>query len=95
MYGWVQLIMSGSFLDEFPQQLGKWLILNTILPIAVITLLRSLGSKILLQYRLRQLPLINGLGPFESTQKAKQNFLFNAQGLLDDGFTKVSYCSPP
>ncbi|RYP11131.1 hypothetical protein DL765_007880 [Monosporascus sp. GIB2] len=80
--------MLGSFLDEIPQQLSTRLIVNFILPIAAIALIRSLGSKILLHYRLRQLPLINGLGPFESSQKAKQNFLFNAQGLLEDGFKK-------
>lgn len=87
--------MFGDFVEKLhqklPQKLDTPLIINVILSIAAIALIRALAISILRQYRLRKLPLVNGVGVFESSQKAKQNFLFNAEGLLENGFTKVSY----
>ncbi|KAI9037685.1 cytochrome P450 [Aspergillus affinis] len=82
--------MLSNLLSEFPGQLSTVLVLNLVLPIAVITLIRPFAQKLLFQFRLRSLPLINDPGLFQSGNQSKQTFLWNAQGLLDEGFTKAS-----
>lgn len=77
------------------QHPGARLAINFILTIAAITLIRRIGSRCLAKYRLRALPLVNGHGLFESDKRSKENFFFNAQSLLDDGYAKVSYPNLP
>ena len=83
--------MLDIFLSESLQHPGTWLAVNFIVTIAVIALVRAIGSRCLAKYRLRALPLVNGPGLFESDKASRENFLFNAQSLLDDGYAKVSY----
>ncbi|PLB44097.1 cytochrome P450 [Aspergillus steynii IBT 23096] len=82
--------MLSELLTEFPGQLSTRLALNVILTITVIALIRPFSQKLLLQYGLRKLPLINGPGLFQSANQSKQTFIWNAQELLDEGFTKAS-----
>jgi hypothetical protein len=85
--------MLDIFLSESLQHPGTRLAVNFIISIAAIALVRVIGSRCLAKYRLRALPLVNGLGLFESDKRSRENFLFNAQSLLDDGYAKVSYSS--
>ena len=85
--------MFDTFLSEALQHPGTQLAVNFIISIAVIALFRVIGSRILAKYRLRALPLVNGIGVFESDKRSNENFMFNAQSLLDDGYAKVSYSS--
>nr|A0A455LM27.1 RecName: Full=Cytochrome P450 monooxygenase atnM; AltName: Full=Arthripenoid biosynthesis cluster protein M [Arthrinium sp.]AYO60886.1 cytochrome P450 monooxygenase AtnM [Arthrinium sp.] len=77
-------------LSESLQHPGTRVAVNIIISIAAIALVRVIGSRWLTQYHLRALPLVNGLGLFESGKRAKGSFLFNAQGLLDEGYAKSS-----
>lgn len=81
----------GALADTlFSLQNNRWLAVSTILPLAAVLLGRSFFQSIVLRWRLRSLPLINSWG-FSPSDRAKklQAFLFNADGLIREGFTKV------
>ncbi|KAF2130677.1 putative cytochrome P450 monooxygenase [Dothidotthia symphoricarpi CBS 119687] len=82
--------MLDIFLSELLQHQGTRLAVEFIISIAAIALVREIGSRCLAKYRLRALPLVNGLGLFESDKRSRESFLFNAQSLLDDGYAKSS-----
>ncbi|KAI9148928.1 cytochrome P450 monooxygenase NtnM [Paramyrothecium foliicola] len=80
--------MLGDLLANVPQHLSIRLLVQFIVPLVVLIAVRSLSSRLLLRYRLRNLPLINDLGIFKTNQKAKQNFFVDAAGLLKEGVAK-------
>src|ERR1700710_2360499 len=82
--------MLNDILGEYPQRLAAMPVVDISLTVAAVVLVSFLAQWVLRQYRLSGLPLINSRGLFESGKKTSDEYLWNAEGLVRRGFTKVS-----